>query len=150
MAPRAIALGNLLEDLVTLDTPEARREALTVIREFVATVKQLNFMFGMFAINALALLAARAGQRVSAAALLGYADLAYARSHRGLGPNAARLRAQLLARLQADVSPDDLHAWMAHGAALSADQICQLLLALDSPSASADRVSEKLAVQAHH
>lgn len=128
MASRIIALGNLIEALVAR---ESLAEAREVACEFVDAAGTLDFMFGMFAIDALALLAALEQRWTTAAHLLGYSDLAYAARHRERGPNEQAIRDRLWALLQQHVEGGNLQTWIAHGAVLSATSTCAL--ALHSP-----------------
>lgn len=123
LASRAIALGNLIEALVTHGSLE---QAHAVVPEFVDTTTRLEFMFGMFALDALALLAALEGRWGTAAHLLGYSDLAYAASHRDRGPNERAIRARTGALLVRHVDVHDLDGWMAQGGRLTAAEACAL------------------------
>lgn len=127
MASRIIALGNLLEALVLgAWVSEARAPA----RQFLEEARQLDFMFGMFAADALGLLAADEGRWSAAAHLLGYADFTYAARHRERGPNELAVREQLWSAVQREVPAGTLEAWMERGATMSAEAVC--LLALNS------------------
>jgi predicted ATPase/DNA-binding winged helix-turn-helix (wHTH) protein len=123
LASRAIALGNLLEALVLHGSLAQAHEC---VPEFVRTSTRLEFMFGMFAIDALALLAALEQRWGAAAHLLGYSDLAYARRHRERGPNEQALRDRTWALLARHADAADLAAWMTQGGSLPAAAACAL------------------------
>ncbi|HEY8706438.1 MAG TPA: winged helix-turn-helix domain-containing protein [Burkholderiaceae bacterium] len=124
LASRAIALGNLIEALVVQGSLE---QAHAVVPEFVDATTRLEFMFGMFAVDALALLAALEGRWGTAAHLLGYSDLAYTARHRDRGPNERAIRDRAWALLAAHVDVRDLDAWMAQGATFTAAAVCRLV-----------------------
>ena len=123
LASRAIALGNLIEALVVQGNLE---QAHAVVPEFVDTTTRLEFMFGMFAVDALALLAALEQRWGTAAHLLGYSDLAYTARHRDRGPNEQAIRERAWTLLAAHVDRRDLDAWMAQGARFTAIAVCRL------------------------
>jgi predicted ATPase/DNA-binding winged helix-turn-helix (wHTH) protein len=122
-ASRAIALGNLLEALVLQgDLDQARR----AIPEFVDTVTRLEFMFGMFALDALALLAALEQRWGTAVHLLGYSDLGYVARHRDRGPNERAIRDRAAVLVGRHVDAGHLRAWMVQGSRLTAAEACKL------------------------
>ncbi|MDE2297435.1 MAG: winged helix-turn-helix domain-containing protein [Burkholderiales bacterium] len=123
LASRAIALGNLIEALVVQGSLEQANEA---VPEFVDATTRLEFMFGMFAVDALALMAALEARWGTAAHLLGYSDLNYTARHRDRGPNERAIRDRTWALLTAHADASDLQAWMAQGATFTATEVCRL------------------------
>ncbi|MBU6436170.1 MAG: winged helix-turn-helix domain-containing protein [Betaproteobacteria bacterium] len=125
MASRVIALGNLLEALVLSD---ALTEAEHTTQEFLDAARSLNFMFGMFAADALSLLCAKTGRVAAAAHVLGYADHNYGARHRERGPNEQRLHDEVWAVLEQHTTAQERDSWMSRGATLSAESVCLLAI----------------------
>jgi predicted ATPase len=67
------------------------------------------------------LLGAQAGRHIDAAKLLGFVEAGYAASGEVLEPTERRVRAEILRLLTAQLSADDLKAWMGEGARWDAD-----------------------------
>ncbi len=125
MASRIIILGNLLEALVIGGwLAEAQEAGL----QFFEAAQTMNFVFGMFAADALALFAALHRRWGVAALVLGYADLNYSARHRERGPNELAIRQRLWSLLQREVAPQTLADFMARGAGMGARSICLLAL----------------------
>lgn len=133
MATRAIALGNLaLAELVLGDLAEARR----VLAEFVDVAAQLDHMFVAYTADAMAALAAGEQRFATAAALLGFADAAYAAQGQPREPNEARARDAARAAVLAHGGEALLAQGSAEGARLTPGEVCQRAL---QPAALPDR-----------
>jgi predicted ATPase len=125
IATRAITLGNLaLAVLAQGDRDEAR----SVLGEFVEVAAQLDHMFVTYTADAMAALAAAEGRWDTAAALLGFADAAYAAQGQPREPNEARARAAARAAVLANGGEPLLARGAADGARLSPDEVCRLAL----------------------
>ena len=133
VATRAIALGNLLLALLALLATGDLAAARKTLAEFVGVARQLNYMFVMYAADAMALLAAREGRWEAAARLLGCADAAYAAQRQPREQNEARVRetawAQLLQHDGGKKPGPALRAALAAGAAMQPEAVCALALA---------------------
>jgi predicted ATPase len=115
---RGLALTNLAEALV-VDGQQLRA------RETIAQALPLMWAngWGHLPLDALAAIAAAAGDAQTSARLLGYVDAYYSDHHETRQPNEARLAARTTALLDAACGEEAQATWRAEGARLTRDQM---------------------------
>ena len=126
MTPKGL-LGLCLTNLAGIHTERGElAEALAAAREGLPLRKEEGYSWGAF--DHLALRAALAGKRASAARLAGYADAAYAAKATPRQANETRARDRLQTLLRETFAGDELERLLAEGAAMSEEEAVHLAL----------------------
>jgi len=101
-------------------------EALATAREGLPLLHDAGFAW--FALDHLALRAARAGKLANAARLTGFVDSAHTAKKAIRQPNEMRAHAQVQTLLRERLAPDELECLLAEGAKMSEDEACRMAL----------------------
>ena len=126
MTPKGM-LGLCLTNLAGIHTERGELdEALAAARDGLPLRKEAGFAWGAF--DHLALRAALAGKRASAARLAGYADAAYAAKATPRQANETRARDRLQTLLRETFARDELERLLAEGATMSEEEAVRLAL----------------------